>query len=80
VNLTDQLGAVVAILVAEHVEGGKATVLRLKRWGVTSDSTSKLAKLCGATPQQVTAWENGTLRPTTGQAIVWLQAIHSGGE
>ncbi len=76
--LSDDIEKITAILVQMHRDQPKSQmeVQRLGKFG--SNSIGKIAKLCGATPDLVTAWEYGTVRPTTQQSLAWLGAIYSG--
>jgi hypothetical protein len=84
-SLNDDMARLTDILVALHTEqeptalGGtvrRAERLRYGAFGMAADSASRLGKLCGVTAETVVAWEQGKLRPTTGQALAWLSALH----
>ena len=68
---SDDIERLTAILVRMHQRGGQAAFLRQ----ASGFSVSHIAKLCGASPESVYAWESGILQPTTGQALAWLHAL-----
>jgi hypothetical protein len=72
--LSDDVERLAAIVVKMHQRDGTAARLRI----ASGRPASAIAKLCGATPEQVFAWESGTLQPSTQQALAWLGALHGG--
>jgi DNA-binding transcriptional regulator YiaG len=70
---SDDIERMARILVRMHQRGGEAAFLRQ----ASGHPVSYIAKLCGATPEQVYAWERGTLQPSTAQALAWLDALHA---
>ena len=76
-NLSEQVEALVAILVRQHQDGGRAEGLRLQAFGMDGRaSLGKVAKLVGASPEAVRAWEIGSLSPATNQALRWLSVLY----
>lgn len=71
--LGDDVERLTRIIVRMHQRDGQAVFLRQ----ASGRPASGIAKLCGATPEQVYAWERGTLQPSTAQALAWLDALHA---
>lgn len=71
---SDDIAEIVAFQVFQLTLGRLGEKLRMMGFGA---DTGKLAALCGATPQQVFAWERGELAPTTTQAVAWMRALRS---
>lgn len=75
-NQSDQIEALTRLLVHLHRRVPQARPANLRQ-RFDPQSPSKVAKLCGTTAETVLAWENGTLEPTTNQAIAWLTALYT---
>lgn len=70
-NLSDQVEQLTRIVVRMH-QGDRATRLRQ----ASGQPASRIAKLAGATPEAVYSWEQGTVQPSTQQALAWLGALY----
>lgn len=71
--LGDDVERLTRILVRMHVHDGLAGRLRL----ASGRDASAIGKLTGSTAEAVFAWEQGTLQPSTAQALAWLDALHA---
>ena len=73
VTQSDDIERLTRILVRMHQRDGQAAFLRQ----AAGKPASAIAKVCGATPEQVYAWETAALQPSTNQALAWLDALHA---
>lgn len=69
--IADDITRLTAIMVRQ-VQGGPAALLRQQR-GLPA---SAIGKLCGASADQVYAWESGISQPTCQQGLAWLIALY----
>jgi hypothetical protein len=74
VSQGDDIASLVAFQAWLLARSGQAEQLRRAGFGA---DTGRLAKLVGATPAQVFAWERCELEPTTGQALAWMRALQA---
>jgi hypothetical protein len=75
--LGDDIERITRILVEMHREQGRRS-MEQQRMRFGDNSPSKIGKQCGAAGDLVQAWESGTVKPTTQQALAWLGVIYSG--
>jgi len=74
VSQSDDIASLVAFQVFLLARTGQAEQLRRAGFGA---DTGRLAKMVGATPAQIFAWERCDLEPTTGQALAWMRALQA---
>lgn len=73
-NQSDQIESIAGILWRLHA-GPDGAAVRLRRSAHGGDP-GRVAKACGIPPQMLTAWERGTVRPTTQQTLTWLSFLY----
>jgi len=73
-NQSDLIESIAGILWRQHTgRDGLAEKLR-RAWH--RDDRGRVAKACGVSPEMLTAWERGLVRPTTQQTLAWLSYLY----